>query len=149
MERISFVAQRNINDCGLACLRMIMSYYRKEDIWKDVHNYPVLESGVSLLEIARIAKKIGFKTLSAKLTFKDLKTKVKGPCIAFFNKAHFVVIYGVEEDKIYIGDPAVGLVLLDKKDFIENWVVSKKGKEGKGICLLIEPGHDNQKCADK
>lgn len=148
-EKEIFVAQRDTNDCGLACLRMIMRYFGKDDIFEDIRNYPVLERGLSLFNLSRIAEKLGFKTLSAKFSFKELSTKVKFPCIAYFKKMHFVVIYGVKRDKIRIADPAVGLVLLEKRQFLENWVVSEKRKNGKGICLLIDLGWENQEGAYK
>lgn len=136
---IEFIPQSAENDCGITCLRMIMKYYGKENTFGDVYNYPIHRSGISLLELARLAEKMGFKTLSARFTFDELKTKVEFPCIAYFKKKHFVIIYRVDEDVIYIADPAVGLVLFDKKQFLENWAIEINSKKHKGICLLIEP----------
>jgi len=136
---MEFIPQSDVNDCGITCLRMIAKYYGKEKILRDIHNYKLHKSGISLLEIARLAEEIGFKSLSARLAFDELKTKVEFPCIAYFKNKHFVVIYRVKEDIIYVADPAVGLVLFNKREFLERWVIKKNGKKDKGICLLIEP----------
>jgi len=139
INNIEFVPQRDLNDCGLACIRMIMKYYGMNNIPPNVIDYKPAESGISLLELSRIAEKIGFKTLSVRLTFNELRAAVKIPCIGHLKHNHYVVICGVNKDLVYIADPAVGLTTFERRQFLDNWIVKVKGKERKGICLLIYP----------
>jgi ATP-binding cassette subfamily B protein len=73
-------------DCGAACLAMIADTYGK--------SYPVsylreecflTREGVSLLGITEASRKIGFETLSVKLTSEKLKDKnIPLPCILYW-----------------------------------------------------------------
>lgn len=149
INNIKFIPQRDLNECGLACIRMIMKYYGMNNIPRNVIDYKPAESGISLLELSRIAEKIGFKTLSVRLTFNELRAAVKIPCIAHLKYNHYVVIYGVNKDLVYIADPAVGLTIFEKRQFLDNWIVKVEDKEPKGICLLIYPEKNIQKVVYK
>ncbi|MBK8558271.1 MAG: hypothetical protein IPL65_22200 [Lewinellaceae bacterium] len=51
------------------------------------------------------------------------------PCIAHYEGYHFVVIYKVDENNVWVADPAFGKVKYTKSEF----------KHWNGIVLLIEP----------
>lgn len=131
-------------DCGPTCLRMVAKHYGKSYSLQFLREQSfITREGVSVLGISEAAESIGFKTLSAKLTFEQLDDDVNLPCILHWNQKHFVVLppqdYDVNKknSKILIADPAHGLIKIDKETFLRSWLGT--GKEG--IVLLLEPTH--------
>jgi ATP-binding cassette subfamily B protein len=133
----------NKMDCGSVCLRMIAKHYGKNYTSEYLyHLTKTTESGSNLLEISEAARKIGFRTISVEVTFSKLY-KAPLPCIAHWNKSHFVVIYRIEKDStnnsilqkkiIHIADPAIGILKYTQKEFLKSW----KSTGNKGILLLF------------
>ena len=61
-------------DCGPSCLRIISKFYGKEyslDHLRDACNTGRM--GSSLLQISEAAERLGFRTIGAKIEFKDLE----------------------------------------------------------------------------
>jgi ATP-binding cassette subfamily B protein len=130
-------------DCGPTCLRMISKYYGKNHSIAYLRELAHLtREGVSLFGISEAAEKIGFKTLAVSIDFEQFINNVPLPCIIHWGKAHFVVVPPQKLDKarsngkITIADPDHGLVKVDKKVFLENWIATDSKK---GIVLLLEP----------
>lgn len=123
-------------DCGPTCLRMIAKHYGRNYSIQHLRNQSQINrEGVSLLGLSEAAEKIGIKTVAAKLSFDQLKEEAPLPCIIHWNQYHFVVVYKVKKENIYIADPAKGLLSFSKEEFLQHW----QGKETTGICLLLEP----------
>ena len=123
-------------DCGAACMRIICKYYGKDfslDYLRTVTH--TNRTGTSILSLSNAAEKIGFRTIAAKLSFADLLDTAPFPCIAYWNQMHFVVIYKIKKDKIYISDPAHGLITFSKKEFLKGWASTDEA----GIILSLEP----------
>ena len=57
------------------------------------------------------------------------------PCIAFWKQKHFVVIYKLERNFVWIADPAYGKIKLSKEQFEKSWC----SDGDKGIVLGLEP----------
>lgn len=103
--------------------------------------------GVSLLGISKAAEKRGLHTLGGRITFEALVTEAPLPCIAHWGQNHFVVVYKVKrlrhgKWRIYVADPAKGLITFTQEEFTEHWVSTKTNGEEKGIVLLLEPTAD-------
>lgn len=128
-------------DCGPTCLRMVAKHYgRTISLEKLRRISETTRAGSSLQGISFAAESIGFKTLGVKIDFKNLLENAPFPCIAFWNSNHFVVVYKIKKNKVYIADPAHGLLVYDKQEFIDNWIgrhASEMTEEG--IALLLEP----------
>ena len=126
--------QYDTMDCGPACLSMLSSIYGKKYSLQFIReNCSITSEGVSLLGITEAAKKIGFKTISAKLTINNLKeSKETLPAILHWNQNHFVVLYKIKNNKFYIADPAHGLVKLNEERFKKSWL----SEEDKGVTLF-------------
>jgi len=62
--RTTFVRQQNQNDCGIACLSMILNYAgRKTDVPRARNNILIPDSnGLSLLELRDIARKLNLNS---------------------------------------------------------------------------------------
>jgi len=64
------------------------------------------------------------------------------PCIVHWRQRHFVVVYKIKNDIIYVSDPAHGLVRYIKQEFLKSWLSTKSEGEEEGIALLLEPTPD-------
>ena len=87
-------------DCGPACLSMIASTYGKNYSLQYLRDSSFLtREGVSLLGLTEASSKIGFKTISAKLTIEKLiEEKQTLPCILHWNQNHFVVLTKISKN---------------------------------------------------
>lgn len=128
-------------DCGPSSLRMVAKYYGKTYSLEYLRRQSyITRNGVSLLGISEAAETIGFRTLSARVTFKQLDKEVPLPCILHWNQNHFVVLppqnyIDGRSKKILVADPAHGMVRMDKTTFLKSWM----GKGNTGIVLILEP----------
>jgi len=122
--------------CGATCLRITSKYYGKNYSVKELlHVSGTTREGINLQGLSQAAEKIGFRTMAVKVPFNKLVEDAPLPCIAHWNQSHFVVIYKIKKDKIYVSDPAHGLLVYDKEEFIKNWVSDGIDE---GILLLLE-----------
>lgn len=96
-------------DCGPTCIRMIAKYYgRSVSLEKLRELSETTRAGSSLKGISFASEKLGFKTIGVKIDYKNLVQNAPLPCIVFWNEHHFVVVYKIKKNKIYIADPAHG-----------------------------------------
>ena len=91
------------------------------------------------MKLSDAAEAMGFKTIGAKLSLGKLK-HAPLPLIVHWDKQHFVVVYKIRKDTVYISDPAYGLIQYNKQEFISRWIGNNADEETKeGITLLLEP----------
>ncbi len=143
MSKFPHYLQPDAMDCGPTCLRIVAKHFGRhynletlrELTWKT-------REGVSLLTISDAAEKIGFRTQGARLSW-DKLPQVPLPVILHWNQNHFVVLYKIKKKKndfeYYISDPAHGLVVYNKKDFLKSWASTTQDEKPAGIALLLEP----------
>ena len=134
-----FYRQLDQMDCGPTCLRMVAKHHGKSyDLQYLRKKSNITREGVSLGGIAEAAESIGFHTLAVSLNFNKLAGEVPFPCIAHWRQHHFVVVHKIKKDKVYVADPAHGLVTLSKKDFLNGWVGKSADENSEGYLLLLE-----------
>jgi ATP-binding cassette subfamily B protein len=135
---------------------MITKHYGKHYSLETLRQYSfITREGVSMLGISDAAERIGFRTSGVMISFEQLVKDAPLPCIVHWKQNHFVVVYNIKKDKkvgyrIYVADPALGLVAYDEIDFKKCWFSTKKNEEEKGTALLLEPGpeffdHEDEK----
>ncbi len=135
----TFYRQLDKMDCGPTCLRMIAKHYGRSyavDFLRRRSN--ITREGVSIGGIAEAAESIGFHTLAVSVDYNTLAEEVPLPCIAHWRQRHFVVVYRIAHDKVYVADPAHGLVDYPKKDFIDGWIGKGADESSEGYLLLLE-----------
>ena len=138
--------QLDAMDCGPTCLRMIAKHYGRHYSLETLRQYSfITREGVSMLGISDAAEHIGFRTSGVMISFEQLVKDAPLPCIVHWKQNHFVVVHNIKKDKkaghrIYVADPALGLVTYDEVDFKKCWYSTKKDEEEKGTALLLEPG---------
>ncbi|HVI46000.1 MAG TPA: peptidase domain-containing ABC transporter [Chitinophaga sp.] len=122
-------------DCGPTCLRIVSKYYGRHFSLEHMRKLcNTNRSGSSLLSLSEAAEKLGFRTIGARISYEDLVEEAPFPCIAFWNQQHFVVVYKIKKDRVYVSDPAHGLLSYTREEFLKGWAVV----ESHGIILSLE-----------
>jgi ATP-binding cassette subfamily B protein len=120
---------------------MICKYYgRNFSISTLREKSQIGREGVNILGISEAAESIGFRTRAIKIDYNSLVSDALLPCILHWNQYHFVVLYKITKNKLYIADPGAGLVDFTPEEFLQRWF-SDKNSQGinEGIALLLEP----------
>jgi len=99
----------------------------------------ITREGVSFLGLSEAADSLGFRTIGVKVHFEVLNENVPFPCIVHWRQKHFVVVYKIKNDKIWIADPAVGLIKFSRDEFVQNWASTVVDGKPAGLILIIEP----------
>jgi ATP-binding cassette, subfamily B, bacterial len=150
MRRFPFVKQLDAMDCGPTSLCMIARFYGKSYSQQTLRERSfITREGVSMLGTSDAAESIGMRTMGVRISFDQLANEVLLPCIAHWKQNHFVVVYKIKKDSVYVADPAHGLVTYTKKEFLGGWVSTKKEGEDQGLALLLEPTPDFYKMDDE
>lgn len=143
MPTFPFYKQHDAMDCGPSCLRMIARYYGRSYNLQTLREKSFLSrEGVSMLGISDAAESIGLRTLGVSLTPDKLFSQAPLPLIAHWKQNHFVVVYRIRSEKVYVSDPAYGLITYTKKEFLDGWISTIQDGEKRGLALLIEPTPD-------
>ena len=135
-----FVLQHDSMQCGVACLAMICSYFKKDKSMDYLSEQCFATTeGVSLLAIDKVASQLGLETVNGRVSVNTI-CNLENPCILHWNQNHFVVLYKVKKGKIfYIADPGKGLVKYNLEEFKKHWISTQAGGEEKGIAMFLEP----------
>lgn len=135
-----FYKQKDLKDCGPTCLKIIAKYYKKTISIEELRSLTeTTRMGSSLLGLSEAADKLGFRSIGVKINLNKL-FEVPLPCILFWNKKHFVVLYKIKNNHLYVSDPAYGLIKYKKEDFLLYWIGNNVNNETEeGIALIIEP----------
>ncbi len=135
-----FVKQPDAMDCGPACLKMVAAFYKKNFTLDSIRKKCfITREGVSFLGLSEAADALGFRTIGVKIPFDMFLENVPLPCIVHWKQRHFIVVYKIKNDKIWAADPALGLVKLDREEFIRNWASTVADGKPAGLVLIIEP----------
>lgn len=132
-----FFKQLDSQDCGFACLKMISKYYGIDisNSNSALSESNLLKQGITISDLNYTSEKLGYKPLVIKLNFEDVLENAPLPAIFFWNQNHFVVVYKITQDKVFVADPAFGKTIYLKKEFLKGWTQEKS----EGIILLLEP----------
>jgi predicted double-glycine peptidase len=135
------VRQQHDFSCGSAALATLLTYgYGRPTTESDTFTAmyaagdqpKIRQVGFSLLDMKHYAEEHGFRAQGYRVNLEEL-AKGGAPVIALITIGvyrHFVVIKGVEADRVLIGDPALGLRIVPRADFEKIW---------NGVILQIEP----------
>lgn len=150
MRRFPFFKQLDAMDCGPSCLRMIAKFHGKNFSLQTLRDKSYLTRvGVSLLGISDAAESIGLRSVGARITFGQLREQVPLPCIVHWKENHFIVVYAVKKGKVYVADPAFGLIKYNLTEFLKGWAENPDPSTAKGLCLLLDPSPDFYNLSDE
>lgn len=142
MLHFRFSHQHDAMQCGASCLCMAGSFYGRKYSLRTVSKMcGVKNNGVSLLGIAEAAKKMGLAGIACRMSL-DMLKRQNIPCIIHWNGNHFVFLYKIDGEKVYIADPAKGCVKYHIDDFKSHWLCTQVNGEEAGIAMLLYPEYD-------
>lgn len=142
------IKQQEDYSCGAAALATLMIYYFGENTSEkeilDLLQARLSEEdkkktalrGFSLLDLKQVAEAKGFQAAGFRLTMSQL-AQVTAPVIIYVEPLgykHFAVYRGMNQDRIYIADPARGNLRMSIGRFLDEWhgivfVLGKAGEE--------------------
>ena len=125
----TFKNQSGGNDCGIACLEMILRYLNL-----DINKYPAIdfntksEAEMSLLDLKNMATELGLSSRCVRMEISFLYS-IDKPFILHVrnndNADHFVVCYGPGEKEFaghfLVADPATNLSFIPESRLEEIW----------------------------
>lgn len=152
MASFPFFKQFDSADCGPSCLKMISQYYGKNYSIEYLRERSyITKKGVSLLGISEAAESIGLHSQGVYLSWEQLRDEVPLPAIVHWKQTHFVVVYQINNGqsffsflkrnhagKIFIADPAHGLLRYSKDEFLKHWSEGSVSSAKTGVALLLE-----------
>ncbi len=140
IDLFPFYNQPDAMDCGPTCLQMIAKYhgryYSLQTLRERCH---ITRAGVSLLGISDAAESIGLRSMGVKVSYNKLCEEQPLPFIAHWNQEHFVVVYKIDKERVWVADPGHGKVSYSKDEFEKCWASTVVGDNTQGLCLLLEP----------
>lgn len=127
------IFQMDAMECGATCLGIVLSFYKKF-ISPDRLRYAcgVSRDGSKAINIIKAARAFELEASGKRIfDIEELKFE-KTPFIAYWNFEHFIVIEGLNENQVYINDPATGPRSISMEEF-------NKGYTGVIISLFPSP----------
>lgn len=148
VKRTPTILQMEAVECGAAALAMVLAHH---GAWVPLEQLRVAcgvsRDGSKASNIVRAARRFG---LAAKGFRKELSTlhELPMPCIIHWNFNHFVVLEGIDGDRVYINDPAIGRRRIDMAELDlaftgvaltmeRTEAFEKLGKKPQGLRLLL------------
>lgn len=138
MKNPQLVKQRDVTDCGAACLSSVSAHHKL--------NVPVAKirqiagtdkKGTNALGMIEAAEKLGFSAKGVRGGM-DALPKIPVPTIAHVVIKevlhHYVVIYGVTDKVVKVMDPALGQM--------ESYSLEEFEKIWSGVLILLMPNED-------
>ncbi|MCX2452605.1 peptidase domain-containing ABC transporter [Pedobacter sp. PLR] len=134
------VKQRDITDCGAACLASIASHYKLDLPVARIRQFAGTDKkGTNVLGMVEAARKLGFEAKGVKGPFDSL-FKIPKPAVAHLIVKdilqHYVVIYKVTSKYIEVMDPIDGQMQRRSHETFK--------KEWTGALVLLLPAEDFQ-----
>lgn len=132
-KRKPFIVQHDEKDCGSACLLMIAEYYGKKMRFETGRRLTGENvGGNSIYDIIKGADRIGLNAEAYEGNVEELikntkNKKIKLPIIVRVVSEdlyeHFIVIYGISNNNVMVGDPAdLKIRKIKIKDFEKKWL---------------------------
>ncbi|WP_159721865.1 peptide cleavage/export ABC transporter [Enterococcus sp. CSURQ0835] len=128
--------QLDEKDCGVACLAMILKYYKTEISFHKLREFSGTDlRGTSVFGLKTAMEKLDFDCLAIQAEKnvwqeKELPIPLIAHVIVDNSHMHYVVVYGIIGEQLLIADPAKGKSRKKIDDFSEEWT---------GVLLLPTP----------
>ena len=138
--KVPTVLQMEATECGAASLAMVLAHY---GLWIPLEKLRI-ECGVNrdgskASRILRAAKNRGCEAKGYKWEAENMRG-APFPLIIHWEFNHFVVLEGIEGNKAYINDPAMGRRAITWDDFVTSYT---------GVALLVKPGANFKKAGQR
>jgi hypothetical protein len=126
------VRQEKDFSCGSAAVATLLSYHYENEVtehdafsimYERGDKAKINREGFSLLDIKNYLESNGYPADGFRVSL-DKLAKVGVPAIALINHKgykHFVVVKGVQKNKVLVADPAKGTKIFSRKEFERMW----------------------------
>ena len=129
-HRVPLILQAEVNECGLACLAMLASFYGKQiDIVTLRNRFRASAAGASVQHLLQAAGSLHLQGRALKLELADLP-RLTLPVVLHWDMDHFVVLTKIRGNQFKILDPAVGE---------RNYPLDELGLHVTGIAIELTP----------
>lgn len=139
-----FIHQRDVMQCGAACLAMICRAYGAAYSLDFIDSLcRATREGVSMLALSETAEGLGLRNATVSITAGKLAAAPL-PCILHWNQNHFVVLYRVSRKgrRFHIADPGKGLLKCSAEEMRQAWSSPNEKGEEKGVAMFFHPGEE-------
>ena len=118
--------------CGSAALASLLTYHYddvvdEQSVFVDMYNIgdqqKIQQQGFSLLDMKLYLERHGYRADGFKIDLEGL-IAANAPAITIINNKgylHFVIIKGLNDQEVLVGDPAVGVKTIPRDEFEEMW----------------------------
>ncbi len=133
-QRFSSIMRQQYDfSCGSAAVASLLSYHyghkvTEAEVFRGMFSLAnpdkVRREGFSMLDMKRYLESEGYRADGFRLPLTGMREKVALPAIALVTLdgfRHFVVIKGISESEVYVGDPTRGLRVYPRAQFEEFW----------------------------
>jgi ATP-binding cassette subfamily B protein len=118
---------------------MISQYYGENVSIAELETLTKMDDdGTSLLDLSTAADSIGFGNLAVQISFDEF-IEAPLPAIVHWKKNHFVVVYDISTNAVFVADPAIGKIEYSIKQFCKGWMNSEDRTLGDGITIIFAP----------
>lgn len=126
------IRQQHDYSCGSAAVATLLTYHYDmptpekqvfETMFRHGNQKKIRAQGFSMLDMKRYMDSRGLKASGFRMTL-DQFAKIGVPGITLINTKgykHFVVVKGIEGDRVLLGDPAAGTAVVSRKTFESLW----------------------------
>jgi ATP-binding cassette, subfamily B, bacterial len=134
-QRVPWVRQMGLADCGAACLAMVLAYHGKQVPLDELRQMTSTNrDGVDALAMTQAAQRYGLSARGVAADLDDLG-HLPPATILHWEFTHFVVFERLWRNGVQVMDPAVGRRRLSMEVFRRSYT---------GVAITFEPGEDFQ-----
>ena len=118
--------------CGSAALASLLTFHYDDevneqsvfiDMFQNGDQEKIKKQGFSLLDMKNYLERQGYRADGFKIKLDQLLT-VNSPAITIINTKgylHFVIIQGLDTQRVLVGDPAIGVNIIPRDKFEKIW----------------------------
>jgi ATP-binding cassette subfamily B protein len=121
IRRFQHLWQVDEMDCGAACVGMIARHFGRAVSLAHIRRVVFTTTdGTSLAGIAQGAEQLGLASRAVKAS-KSRLDELPVPAVVHWGGNHWIVLYDVQDGRVRVADPAIGLRRLKREEFEDKW----------------------------
>jgi ATP-binding cassette subfamily B protein len=130
--------QLDAKDCGPACIKIVAKFYGRFFSLQYLRDLcGINREGITFMDMSVAFEHIGIRTKALKISYEKLQ-QLPLPCVVHWENNHFVVVYKISKTRVWISDPARGLISYNSQEFKKGWL----GQIVNWAVLAVEPMAD-------